>query len=362
MKATSRFALILATMALAVCVNGAAQVSNPNFNITTFANGTAVNSTQPDPVTVGDGSIWISYTNGADSTGQHGSSTVVRYSPNGTVENQWTIAGNVDGLRVAPDGLVWALQNNDGNSKLTTINPTSSALTHYTYGNTYTNVPNRGFDDAAYTNGNTFLSETNPASPNDAIVVRLTTNLSSPLQIAGILNSQFMGLNMATGQMMQDNILDSDSLILRPNGDLALTGEADKQIVFIHNPGLSNQSESFLNLLDTNGQTISGKPDDTAFPTSSAGYFFLTDTGANKVYRIYANGLSTNDVFIDVGTEFGQLNLSTGVVTPILTGLISPHGLEFVSATPEPSTLASLLGGILCCGGAIVRRMRTAAS
>jgi hypothetical protein len=258
---------------------------------------------------------------------------------------------------------VWALQNNDGNSTLTTINPATKATTLYTYGNTYTNSASRGFDDVQFPNGNTFLSETNPASPTDPVVVRLTSNLSSPLQIAGILNSQFTGINMATGQTMSDTITDSDSLILRPNGDLVLTGEADQQVVFIHNAGLANQSESFLHLLGTNGLAISGNPDDTAFPTATSGYFFLTDTGADKVYKIFATGLSTNDVFVDVGTEFGELNLSTGVVTPILSGLVSPHGLEFVaaSAVPEPGTLVTLLSGVLCCGGAVLRRLRASA-
>ncbi len=359
MKAILKFAPLLAALALAMSVNAVAQNSGPTFSVTTFATGSTVNATQPDSVEFGDGSLWISYTNGADSTGLSGSSTIVRYGLNGTIQNQWSIAGNVDGLRADPTGLVWALQNNDGNSTLTTINPASNATTLYTYGSTYTNVANRGFDDVAFTNSNAFISETNPASPTDPVVVRLTSGLASPLQISGILNSQFTGLNLATGHTMTDNILDSDSLILRPNGDLVLTGEADKQVVFIHNPGMAIQSESFLNLLGTNGLPITGNPDDTAFPTSTAGFFFLSDTGANKVYRIAATGLSTNDVFIDVGTEFGELNLSTGVVTPILTGLVSPHGLEFISssAVPEPGTLASMLAGILCCGSALMRRL-----
>lgn len=66
--------------------------------------------------------------------------------------------------------------------------------------------------------GTTFLSETNPASATDPIVLRLTTGLSSPLQVSGILNSQFTGVNLATGMSGIVNITDSDSLILAPNG------------------------------------------------------------------------------------------------------------------------------------------------
>jgi len=319
----------------------------------TFATGTGVSATSPDSVSFGDGSIWISYQNGADSTGLFGSSTVVRYSLSGTVQNTWSITGNVDGLRVDPTGLVWALQNNDGNSTLTVINPTTNSTTPYTYGNTYTNVPNRGFDDAVFLKSNTFLSETNPPSGGDPIVVKLTTGLTSPpLQVSGILNSTFTGTNLATGMVGSDTITDSDSLILTPKGDLALTGEADQQIVFIHNPGGPGQTQSFINLL---GIPTGAKVDDTAYATASAGYFLLADTGANTVYKIYANGLIPGSVFVDVGNVFGSLDLSTGVVTPIFTGN-SPHGLEFV-ATPEPGTLVMFASGVIGLAGMLRRKL-----
>jgi hypothetical protein len=211
----------------------------------------------------------------------------------------------------------------------------------------------------AFTKGTTFLSETNPASPTDPIVLRLTTGLISPLQVSGILSSQFTGINLATGLSGIDNISDSDSLILRSNGDLVLTGEADQQLVFIHNPGLPNQTESFINLLGTNGLTINGFPDDSSFPTSKDGYFLVADTGANIVYRVWVSNLAPGSAFVDVGNEFGSLDLSTGIVTPIFAGT-SPHGLEFVgvSSVPEPGTLASLLSGLAMSGGFLGRRLR----
>lgn len=88
-----------------------------------------ISSTSPDSIGFGDGSVWVSYQNGADSPGASGSGTVVCYSLAGAVINTWTIAGNVDGLRLDPSGKVWALQNNDGNSALTVIDPTTNATT-----------------------------------------------------------------------------------------------------------------------------------------------------------------------------------------------------------------------------------------
>jgi hypothetical protein len=335
-------------------------LADSTYNVQVFATGKGVGGTSPDSVSYGDGSVWIAYQNGADSAGASGSSTVVRYSPDGALINAWTIRGNVDGLKVDPStGLVWALQNNDGNSALTVINPTNNATTSYTYGNSYTNVANRGFDDVVFSKGNVYLSETKPVNGADPVVLKLTSGLKSPLQVSRILNSTFTGTNLATGLPGSTTITDSDSLKLTPSGALALTGEADQEIAYIHNPGKSNQYETFVALLDTNGQTITGLPDDTIYPNASGGYFYIADTGANTVYKITANGLAPGSVYIDVGDEFGILNTSTGVVTPIFTG-VSPHGADFVSfgqAVPEPCTVSLTFAVALLFGALLMVKL-----
>ncbi|HEY1949852.1 MAG TPA: hypothetical protein VGG97_22760, partial [Bryobacteraceae bacterium] len=244
-----------------------------SFSISTFATGSTIGATQPDSVSFGDNSLWIAYTNGAASDGSSGSSTVVQYSLSGSVTNKWTITGNVDGLRVALDGTVWALQNNDANATTTLINPNTKAVTSLTWGSSYTannNAVGRGFDDIAFRGSQTFLSETNPATGNDPTVLKLSSPVSSPLQVSPIVNSAINGTNMATGKQGSTTITDPDSLILAPNGDLVLTGEADQTMVWIHNPGAANQSESYLPL-----QGVNGNPDDSVFPTSSAGTFYV---------------------------------------------------------------------------------------
>jgi hypothetical protein len=325
---------------------------------TVFATGGPISSTSPDSIVYGDGYMWVSYQNGADTTGASGSSTVVRYSMAGSVLNTWTIAGNVDGLRIDPSGQVWAMQNNDGNSALTVINPVTNATTPYSYGSSYTNVANRGFDDAQFLGGQVYLSETNPVSGTDPIIDLLTSGLTSPLQVAGILNSTFTGTNLATGTLASTTITDPDSLILDPAGDLVLTGEADQEIVFVHNPGTPSQTESFVMLLAPGGVPISGDPDDTVFPTASSGTFYVSDTGGNTVYALAATGLAPGSVYIDVGDEFGELDTSTGIVTPLFTG-VSPHGVIFVASTPEPSSLL-LVGGSWLIVVALVSRKRRA--
>lgn len=73
----------------------------------------------------------------------------------------------------------------------------------------------------------------------DPVIVQLTAGLASPLQISGVFPSTYTGTNLATGQS-GPTITDPDSLKLTPAGDLALTGEGSKMLVFVHNVGAAN--------------------------------------------------------------------------------------------------------------------------
>src|ERR1700730_7060067 len=88
-----------------------------------------------DSITLANGDVWVAYTNGADSTGASGHSTVVEYDPSGKMVHSYSLAGYVDGLKFNPvTGEIWALQNQDGNSTLSLINPVSQTVSgplHY---------------------------------------------------------------------------------------------------------------------------------------------------------------------------------------------------------------------------------------
>jgi hypothetical protein len=87
-------------------------------------------ATAPDSITTANGAFFVEYGNGADSTGASGSSTIVQYGQAGNVEHTYTIAGSVDGLKYNPyTGQIWALQNQDGNSTLTLIDPATHKVT-----------------------------------------------------------------------------------------------------------------------------------------------------------------------------------------------------------------------------------------
>jgi hypothetical protein len=330
------------TFRVAIC--GAAIVSIPGAaqaatfsSATVFATGTSVGGTQPDSVTYGNGSVWIEYGNGASSTGGSGSSTIVQYNTAGAVQNSYSIAGSVDGLKYNPyTGMVWALQNQDGGSQLTILNPMTKAMTAFSYGAPYPSVSGtRGFDDVAFIGNSVYLSFTNPASTTDAVLVKLNSATpSSPIGFSTVLTG--------AGVLLTD----SDSLKSTTAGNLVQTGGADGALTFINNPGTASQTATSLKLAAP-GATI-GSPDDSIYPTASSGTFYLTDTATNTVYSLFATGLSTSSLYVNVGNEFGRVDLTTGVVTPILSGS-SLHGLEFVassSAVPEPTSVGMSLCGI----------------
>jgi hypothetical protein len=236
--------------------------------ITTFAQSPG-SSTAPDSITIGGGSIWVEYGNGANSTGASGSSTIVQYSMKGLVENTYTNMGLADGLKYDPvTGNVWVLNNNDGNSTLQFINPATQQISGpLLYGSGYVYGPNssRGFDDVVFDGNRVFLSETNPANPGDPVIVQLLNGQApfGTLETTGILSFGDTGTNLVTGQTNQLlPITDPDSLKLLPNGELLLTGEADGAYIFVKDPGTAHQTESFVTL--PAGDT----PDDAIMPSS----------------------------------------------------------------------------------------------
>jgi hypothetical protein len=119
----------------------------------------------------------------------------------------------------------------------------------------------------------------------------------------------------------------------------------------VHNPGTPQQTIAFTQVLvpDPNnpGQFVSTSSlDDAIKPSASAGTFYLTDTGTNTVLTVHATGLNINDYYASVGSQFGQVDPTTGDFTPLVFGSSSSsfHGAEFVpdanvatSGNPEPA-------------------------
>jgi len=346
----------------------------PTVSVSTFATGGVVSATQPDSITAGAGSIWVEYGNGADSTGLMGDSTIVRYSTSGVVQNTYSIPGLVDGLKYNPmTGMVWALVNNDGNAKLSLINPTtntvSSALMYQSPPYVYGPTSARGYDDVAFLNGQVYLSYTNPVNPTDPVLQSLN-NGNSPtttLTTTTILTAQQGGLTTP-----RTNEPDIDSLKSTPNGQLVLTSEGDGpgtadpvgEYTLISNPGMAGQTVTNIHVT-SGGNNVQGM-DDVIFPGATSGWLYVAETGAtaNKVDKVWLTGLEPNTPIVAIGGlhEVALVDPSTGAVeSALLSGLDSPHGLLFVAA-PEPSTWPMLLLGLGGLAVALGRRKSRAGS
>ena len=328
---------VFRTAAIAIVLTVASSAGAQTvLGVSTFATGAAVNATMPDSIALGNKSVWVSYSNGADSTGLSGSSTVVQYKLNGQVRHIYSIPGYVDGLKVdRRNGLVWAMQNQDGNSTLTLINPKAGTTSKpISYGVT---SGSRGYDDVVFRFNRVFVSYTNPTSPTDP-TIQLVQNGSNPLVVTPILLMGATGTNLATGQTNQPTAQnDPDSLKLTPNGDLMLTSGGDGQLIFVGQPGTTKQSVSFLTLLDPSTGLAVSALDDALFATADQGSFYLSDTTNNQVLKIDAENLPIGSLYASVGSlnEFATVDINTGRVTALVSNLNGPHGLQFLPNTDD---------------------------
>ena len=77
--------------------------------------------------------------------------------------------------------------------------------------------------------------------------------------------------------------------------------------------------------------------DDTAFVTSSDGFLLFADKGLNTVFAIHKRAFSPGVAYTaaDGGPFVGALDLTSGVITPVVTGLVNPGGMVFVNTSRD---------------------------
>jgi hypothetical protein len=156
--------------------------------------------------------------------------------------------------------------------------------------------------------------------------------------------------NILTAAQQEGSALpDTDSLKSTPSGQLVLTAGDNGTFTLITHPGAANQTETTIQV--TSGAAKVSGLDDVLFPSTTSGTLFFTNTNGNDVLKLGLKGLSPDTPIVALGGTLNELafvDLATGVATPLLTGLSSPHGLDF--AVPEPSIWAMMLLGFAGLG------------
>ena len=318
---------------------------------------------QPDDITVTGGNLFVGFQNGVGPQGQaspdgNRDSTIVELRPGGAVVHQWDIQGKCDGLAADPStGQVIATSNEDLNSSLYRIDPSSGQLTHYVYSKP---LPHHGGTDAiSFANGMMLISASAPgttgaAAPNPAYPAVYSVTLNQAKRTASV-RPLFFGESLATAAngphftgTVRLGLTDPDSSEVVPSvaprfaGDFVLTSQGDMEQIYVHAPGTSAQRLSVL--------TLPRAVDDTAWATAWHGAFYATDHGADAVDVITGTFWpgtalvavtpcdANNAPAACPGPGFpanylGHLNTYTGQITPVrLRGAhLEPQGMIFVA-------------------------------
>ncbi len=73
------------------------------------------------------------------------------------------------------------------------------------------------------------------------------------------------------------------------------------------------------------------------FPTAPSGTIYVVDTKGDTVYAVKSDAFQPGGAYSASDSDgiLGKVDLSTGLVTPIVTGMMTPHGALFVSAVSD---------------------------
>lgn len=329
----------------------------------------------PDDITQLGNDLFVGFQNGVGPQGEASTtgnldSTIVELQRNGDPVAQWDIQGKADGVTADPTtGDVIATVNEDANSSLYTINPSASSVvnqvTHYNYSEP---LPHNGGSDAiSILNGQILISASapgtsGPAAPSPVYPAVYTVSLNATTHVAKV-DALFGDEDTATvanvgdpqfGKSIALALTDPDSSEIVPagarfGGDYMLTSQGDQEQIYVSDAGAHNQS---LNVL-----ALSQSVDDTAWPTSSSGKLYSTDT-TNDAVDTVAGPFSPKEPFV-VATPCGSngapaicpapkfpsnylatLDPTTGVVSAVTTegAAYAPQGgLIFVAQNPNSS-------------------------
>ena len=314
-----------------------AQTAVAPYTLTVFAKA-PTGLSAPDSIAVLDDHVFVGYGDNHLPDGSDGlSSQIVEYNMDGTQIYTYTVVGHNDGLKVDPiTHKLWALQNEDSNPNLVIIDTETHFTRFFSFGPT---LHGGGYDDLVFRGCKVYISASNPANnPNigpGIVSARLEGNL---VAVEPVLAGEASAIDIPTGATIKLNLQDPDSMTLDPLGNIVLDSQGDQELIIVSNPGSPQQRVLHLPLsyLTTTGP-MSVETDDTAFITSTEGFLLFADKGLNAVYKLSKSSFSPGTAYTaaDGGPFVGTLDFTTGVVTPIVTGLNGPGGMMFVDTSRQ---------------------------
>ena len=333
---------------------GAQQASAP-YQLSVFATAPAGLSA-PDSIAVLGNWVFVGYGDGHAPDGADGlSSQIVQYDMGGHAVHTYTVLGHSDGLKVNPfTHQLWAMQNEDLDPNLVIINPLTHEQKMYTFA---APTPHGGgYDDIVFRGCKVYLSASNPANnPNTGPAIVSARLEGGMVQVEPVLAGQAEAIDIPTGNTVQLNLQDPDSMTVDPLGNIVLDSQGDQMLLIVSNPGASNQRVLRVPLtIQSSGAPAAVEVDDTNFATSSQGFILFADKGLNTVYKLSSAAFVPGVAYTaaDGAMAVGALDLSSGVITPIVTGLSNPGGLVFVdTSTPFALDPPGSASGLLSCFG-----------
>jgi hypothetical protein len=364
-----------------------------NFAISLFASAPSGDSSPDDIVRLGD-EVFVGYQNGVGPNGEPNASggtasTIVEYNPDGSVANQWSVTGKVDGLGSDPDRhRVIATVNEDSNSSLVTITPwapPADQLVVYHYSPSPSPASGSGplltgggTDAVTVTpNGTILIAASNPqtlgASPQTivggAVTATFRAVLTPPVAPAttgvAALSPTFLddsqaslapaGTSSVTLALSDpdSNAYVPDSSPLYANQFLQVS-QGDHQLIFasdIGSPAAPYDATDLtvLNLQEQVGATTtSAGVDDVRWVDGHGGTFYVVDDsggpgGNGAIYAITGpfspgevlaavseTGAPNSSAVVADGQTVDTLNLATGILTPFATGFVKASGEVWV--------------------------------